>query len=238
MRTKVCSDLTSYGATGFWFSCLFWIFLIYPVRAVVCAAKVVFGPWRPAGLRLFMTFQSALWQNLAGVTIQGFHCKKVEDENWLVAELTVECPQNKLLSPLFLWTLVTTLIFPIGIPIVIYLVLRWEKVPQMAKEKREDAIFLQLTQLYSRVTSMSLSSKVRASFDCDHRNHNPEAHKVTEMFQQFGSTEGTITIHGFRSFLKHQGVSVEEHEQELNDLFSVHGVTVPGALTSEEFQVR
>ncbi len=63
---------------------------------------------------------SFLHQMLAIVTVQGFFCKTVSNERWLNAQLTLECPLDNMATPLFVWTLLSTALYPVGIPVIIY----------------------------------------------------------------------------------------------------------------------
>jgi hypothetical protein len=72
----------------------------------------------------------------------------------------MRCPVDHITSIEFLWTIVSTAVYPLGIPLGIYLLLLYLKVPQMAKRKEGEAMFRQMLDIYVTARLNTIGSKI------------------------------------------------------------------------------
>lgn len=92
----------------------------------------------------------------------GFDCFEIAGQNYLKADVSQPCPLDHPLSPTFLFKLVCCLaaLYPLGIPLLMFIILRKFRVPELAQAKVDRAIFRQMLLLYDQFAAKSLKGQI------------------------------------------------------------------------------
>ena len=130
-----------------------------------------------------------------------YNCSRIESMYWLTNDLRLACPMFQSTSFLFVWTIICTVMFPFGIPMLMVWGLYYFRVPQMAQQKTErEALNSMLAKFQDDHKHEILeSSNVDVSFcalifnTIDRRNPQGVWH--------FFSQRGRITLEVFTSIL-------------------------------------
>jgi hypothetical protein len=79
----------------------------------------------------------ALYPIISISVLDIYNCVRIGDASWLANDLRLACPYFEQREFLFGWTVVATLLFPVGIPALMLWCLHRFQVPRMAREKTE-----------------------------------------------------------------------------------------------------
>ena len=79
---------------------------------------------------------------------------------YLYEDFRVGCPRKEPGSLLFVWAVITTLLYPLGIPILVWLALKMFNVPTMAREKQNRAVLNRMVWLHKLHADDSLPAQV------------------------------------------------------------------------------
>lgn len=104
------------------------------------------------------TYWSAFWLFLIYPTVsvtclRTFHCTYIGNDLLLSADFTEQCPRLDPSGFLHVLGIVTTVMYPLGIPVLILLMLVWSGVPRIAEQKRNTAAIKSLIALFKSNTS-------------------------------------------------------------------------------------
>eukprot|EP00961_Rhodomonas_salina_P151846 2043959-Rhodomonas_salina.1 len=246
-RVGACGSANAAACgAGFYFSLLVWIFLVYILLATESSRSVPHPPPRadrrnllslPRVLRLVL-----LTRNGVG---RGLNCVEVEGELWLLAQLDVRCPYTDVRSGGFGLLLFAVLCFPVGIPLFIFLALWYEGVPQMAREKRESALFSLMATAYITAASDTVSHRVSAHIESiQDINSSTWQEAVDQIFERYcvSTPDGSrMMLGGLFAYLEEEDAQFESAESsqfsECEQIWHTHDSEGRGSLERAEFEV-
>lgn len=231
--------LMAYTLTPAFISFLLWI----PTGILWCARKTKtqrFKNVADAFWFIFLFWLFLIYPLLSTKTIQGFHCRTIAGSNLLVVDLKEECPMEDFTSATFLWALVTTIIYPFGIPLLFYVVLVRNKVPEIARRKEDRALFSQLISIYKSSKSATVSGKLathigRVATKSGHETSITSAAK--HIFDLLKDRGDEASYHNLLGYLHDVGVAQPEDLDEFNEFFNQFDHDKDAALDWAEFQV-
>lgn len=99
---------------------------------------------------------------LSVVALRNFLCIRVGDERYLVSDLAVLCPLDHSASSTFSWAVVCTCLYPTGLPVLVYVVLRSFNVPAIAQAKMEKAVVAEMLLRFRAWSAGSVLSRIAA----------------------------------------------------------------------------
>lgn len=82
---------------------------------------------------------------------------------YLTSDFRERCPWTQPESLLFNWGVASTIAIPLGVPALMWWVLRRWRVPAMAREKQDRAVLERMVWLHSLSAEKSLTAKVSVS---------------------------------------------------------------------------
>jgi hypothetical protein len=169
----------------------------------------------------------------------------VEGEWWLSWRLDEPCPlgtggRGSTLA----WVVASTVLFPVGIPLVLYAVLRYQRLPKIAKGKQDNALLAQMIAAFLNLTANCVASRVHALLTLMQDQTSSSRHEIAEIIlRRHGADfDGTlrITRDGICNFLDDERIQFEvgsEEQLEFERLFAAEDRDKLDALTVEELEV-
>ena len=141
------------------------------------------------------------------MTIQGFKCIDMEGMHLLAADLNEPCPWKKgeRGSGIFVWSVISMALYPIGIPLILLACLLRLNVPRLARYGKGEAIFQQLISLYIKERDEGVCSRI-ANYVGGHKDINqPQAglpERAAHFFREVSSNgEHAVTCERFLTWL-------------------------------------
>jgi len=112
--------------------------------------------WNNMLLWVFLVFPSAsLW------ALQGFLCRHIGDASYLSYDLRQDCPW-KPWSPIASYSVIFTIIWPFGVPLLLACLIFWYDVPRLARTKIARGLLQRLLNLYMDDSKSSAFSRTGA----------------------------------------------------------------------------
>jgi len=213
------SILQIYLITPLLVAFILWI----PSLVLILTGNAKFWPFANTQNRFWTSllyWQFITYPIMATISMQGFSCRRIGDKSWLVADLSVPCPADDL-GGVYGWSLFGALVYPFGIPILLYAVLVHFRVPEIAKVKRQDAIVREMLAVYKKVSDRALSTKIAAYIvrESDKKLLTERAEERAEgMFREASQDGYTRSIVELSAYLHSQGLAAN-HEDEIRYLF-------------------
>lgn len=103
-----------------------------------------------------MFFLFVTYPFLSYVAVQGFfNCRQVGSENYFARDMSVLCPYDHKTGSIFIWSIIATVLYPIGVPCLILFVLHWFRIPAMARKKADDALLRALIVVYKQASALA-----------------------------------------------------------------------------------
>jgi len=159
----------------------------------------------------------------------------------LLHNLEESCPYDSPTSVMFIWTVVATFMYPIGIPLGIFLLLLYLGVPQMVRQKQGEAIFHQILQLYVHARHNTVGSKIALYVGGGGEHGVTSSYSIiedrTENLYRDLSQDGAVQVDSQRlfSFLRSIGISGQD-EDDVHSLFVFFDNDGNGELDLAEMQ--
>ena len=85
----------------------------------------------------FLAFLFVLYPIISISVLDIYNCVRIGSASWLASDLREVCPLFEQRQFLFVWTVIATLLFPVGIPLLMLWSLYQFKVPCMSRQKTE-----------------------------------------------------------------------------------------------------
>ena len=176
---------------------------------------------------------------LVGVQ-EGFSCIEIGEEKFLLKDVSVRCPYSDKTSAPFLWAVLATCMYPIGLPAFMYWSLHSFGIPALAKKRMDNAILHQLLQVYKHHTHRSLLNKISYFVGVGSDGSSQKSHekvlreRVESMFQHASGGEVSLTFEKLMNYLDEIGIS-GEHEEEVQVLMLKFDDDGNGTLEIDEF---
>ena len=175
------------------------------------------------------------------MTIRGFNCVTVDDLHLLAADLLEPCPwdaKHRNSSMIFVWSVISTILYPIGIPVLLLSGLVYLQVPRLARAGRAEAIFQQMLDVYLKQRDKSLSSKIAAyvgGLKADVNCVSEVKRRGIALFSEV-SCDGEYEVSSTRmlEWLNTIGISGDVEEEELDELFVEFDKDRNGILDQDE----
>eukprot|EP00961_Rhodomonas_salina_P199050 2684917-Rhodomonas_salina.4 len=105
-------------------------------------------------------------------SVQGLKCRLIGGRWILEADLAEECPWKHPGSATFIWTVITSLIYPIGIPVFMYWQLYKTSIPQLAAKKYDDAVLHEMLIQYKEHMSGTVYRELALNIGGGQSNHD------------------------------------------------------------------
>jgi len=164
----------------------------------------------------------------------------------MLSDVSVDCPYKDKMSAAFLWAVLATCMYPIGLPTFMYWTLNSFGIPALAKKRLDNAILSQLLQVYRHHNQRSLLNFIaqfvgvglEGSIE-EFRGTSRETvlrERAETMFQHASGGEVSLTYEMLINYLDEIGIS-GEHEEELQDLMLNFDDDGNGTLEIDEFCV-
>ena len=133
------------------------IFILLALPLGICKIKGMYLGWSAATIEVFSALQDQFFNNfLFGAfliypiaslsSLQAFNCHETLDV--VRSDMRMPCPD--LLSFTGLYSIVCFFIYPIGMPLGFYLVMKLNKVPELARSKKVNRAFTNLLTMYNK----------------------------------------------------------------------------------------
>ena len=175
------------------------------------------------------------------MTIRGFSCIKVDNVHLLAADLHEPCPwdaQHRNSSMIFVWSVISTILYPIGIPVLLLSSLIYLQVPRLARAGQAEAIFQQMLDLYIRLRDKTVSARIAAYVGGQKADANCVAEvkrRAIALFSEL-SCNGEYEVSSTRmlEWLGTIGISGDGQEEELDELFVEFDEDRNGILDQDE----
>jgi hypothetical protein len=172
------------------------------------------------------------------MTIQGFKCINVEDLHLLAADMKEPCPwkEGEQGSWIFVWSVASMLLYPIGIPVILLACLLRLDLPRLARYGKGEAIFQQLVGIYIKQRDESVCSRI-ATYIGGHKDVSQPQVNLTERAAQLhrevsGNGEHAVTSTRFLDWLARD--VTEDDREEMAQIFAHFDDDGNGALDEEE----
>ena len=85
----------------------------------------------------FLVFLFVLYPIISISVLDIYNCVRIGSTSWLANDLRLACPYFNQRELLFVWTVIATILFPVGIPLLMLWSLYHFRVPHMSREKTE-----------------------------------------------------------------------------------------------------
>eukprot|EP00293_Proteomonas_sulcata_P001126 CAMPEP_0184319656 /NCGR_PEP_ID=MMETSP1049-20130417/109750_1 /TAXON_ID=77928 /ORGANISM="Proteomonas sulcata, Strain CCMP704" /LENGTH=772 /DNA_ID=CAMNT_0026639883 /DNA_START=231 /DNA_END=2549 /DNA_ORIENTATION=- len=211
------------------------ILIVMGKRNRADSAKVFNDCWWTLILWFFL-----LYPFLSVVAVQGFNCRRVGDQNLLVANLAVDCPLDSDDRGAFVWSVIATLLFPVGVPVGIVCVLLYFGVPRLARKKYNDALLQSMIAKYKKLGDgrvlTNFAKFLTYDYIGDHRKYLDELRvKAIHIFDDCCNSQGRLSSTNLRDYFPTVGVT-GTHEEELLIWFGIFALDSDGFLDIERFQ--
>jgi len=142
------------------------------------------------------------------MTIQGFKCVDVEGWHLLAADMKEPCPwkEGERGSWIFVWSVASMVLYPIGIPIILLACLLHLDLPRLARYGKGEAIFQQMINLYTKQRDESVCSRI-ATYVGGSKDHTQPyladlAERAAQLHREVsGDSEHAVTSEQFLNWL-------------------------------------
>lgn len=174
----------------------------------------------------------------------GLDCYEVEGKRFLKADMSQPCPLDSLTSSTFISVCILATLYPVGIPLLMYMLLRKFRVPQLAQAKVDRAIFRQMLMLFDQYVAKSLKGQIShyagvsvAEGSADETVKEILRNRAEQMFDSAckGARE-TIDYQALVAYLKELGVQ-NDHDEEIFQAMLEADDDGNGVLDRDEFTV-
>lgn len=161
----------------------------------------------------FMFWAFLIYPNLAIMTLKGLRCTEVAGQDLLAVDLRAPCPSNSPGSVEFLWPLITTLMFPVGIPLVVYYALRSSGIPGLAKKKVRDATLKQMILKHRELSVHMVETKIASRLNLL-ATAAPESAKdpTRVVFERVRDDRGQVSCQMLLNYFQNSGVFHENRD--------------------------
>jgi hypothetical protein len=112
-----------------------------------------------------------------------------------------ECPYVNKSSPIFLISLAATVLYPVGIPALVLLVLYWFQIPKMAKDKTDNALLRGLISICRQHQSLTVSGQIARLVGSDATGKN-----AATLFHAAHHGRSRVTSHDLAAALERTGM--------------------------------
>eukprot|EP00961_Rhodomonas_salina_P298983 3938564-Rhodomonas_salina.1 len=129
--------------------------------------------------------------------------------------------------------------YPLGIPLFFYGILRIFKIPEMVRKKRNNAILHEVIGKYKKMTSQTLTGRIAAYVGGNNHNKKMADQRSKQMFKGASRIEGVeveVTGPRFCEYLREIGIR-GDHEEDIEDLVKAFDADFNGRLDLTEFRV-
>jgi len=173
------------------------------------------------------------------MTIQGFKCVNVEDLHLLAADMKEPCPwkEGERGSWIFVWSVASMLLYPIGIPVILLACLLRLDLPRLSRYGKGEAIFEQLIGLYIKQRDESVCSRIATYVGGSKDETQPQAdlaERAAQLHREVsGNGEHAVTSERFINFIMTKDVTDDDRE-EMEQIFAHFDDDGNGALDEEE----
>lgn len=146
---------------------------------VVFSAKAHTEEFRTLKARFFnstLVFLFVVYPVCSVAILNVYNCKLIDGKYWLSNDLRTACPMYQTPGFFYVWTVVCTVLFPVGIPVLMLCGLYYFGVPRMAREKAEretlNAMLAKFQDdhkrqiLYSSDVDVSVIALIFGALDC------------------------------------------------------------------------
>lgn len=176
---------------------------------------------------------------LSGRTQEAFHCERIGDQNLLFYDLTTPCPLDDKTSSVFLWAVLGSMMYPLGVPVLMYMALKRFGVARLAKKKNDNAVLHQMLMLLKEEISKTLSAKIAAFVGASAKGsvQTVVQERATMMFNQASGGSASLSFEGFNDFLHRVGIT-GDYTEEIQQLMFSYDDDANGTLELPEFLVR
>mmetsp|Transcript_21933 Transcript_21933/g.52050 ORF Transcript_21933/g.52050 Transcript_21933/m.52050 type:complete len:126 (+) Transcript_21933:3-380(+) len=103
--------------------------------------KVLDSFWWTVMFWWFLSFPT-----LASAAVENFNCIVIGDSHVLAYDVSIQCPLENKFSEVFAWAVLSVVLYPLGVPVFIYSVMVYYKVPVIANRRLENAILMGMLQ--------------------------------------------------------------------------------------------
>eukprot|EP00961_Rhodomonas_salina_P013528 181303-Rhodomonas_salina.1 len=173
----------------------------------------------------------------------GLQCVDIGGERLLRADVREACPLDEKHKATFVWTMIMLVLYPVGVPLYMLIVMRLHNVPKLAKLKYQNKVLGALLAKYKEFAAHTLAHKIAlyvGSGDGHRLQVNDSViesrsrHFFDKACQRFGvSALGVVHL---ERFLQELGVASGHHD-ELDDLVASFDIEGTGQLGWEQFRV-
>ena len=138
---------------------------------------------------------------------------------------------------IFIWSVISTILYPIGIPVMLFSCLLYLEVPKLANTAKAEAIFQQMLDLYIKQRDKTVSSRI-ASYvggqKADGSNLAVVECRAVDMFSEVSCNgEYDVTSKRLLEWLSTIGITGNE-EEEVDELFLQFDEDHNGVLDQDE----
>mmetsp|Transcript_3588 Transcript_3588/g.7259 ORF Transcript_3588/g.7259 Transcript_3588/m.7259 type:complete len:1072 (+) Transcript_3588:1669-4884(+) len=178
-----------------------------------------------------------LYPLLSGVAVSGFNCVEIGGTNWVATDVKEPCPLDDKLSPTFAWACACLCMYPLGVPLFIFVVMRHFRVGELAATKINNAVLREMLFKYKEFTARSLVSKI-AGYVGAGGDERVLEERTTQMFLgacRESSSAASLDIADFVAYLRTIGI-VGNHQEEVENLIRVYDDDGNGTLELDEFR--
>eukprot|EP00293_Proteomonas_sulcata_P001276 CAMPEP_0184324398 /NCGR_PEP_ID=MMETSP1049-20130417/134992_1 /TAXON_ID=77928 /ORGANISM="Proteomonas sulcata, Strain CCMP704" /LENGTH=729 /DNA_ID=CAMNT_0026646141 /DNA_START=258 /DNA_END=2447 /DNA_ORIENTATION=- len=125
-------------------------------------------------------------------TLQTYHCQDLGDgDNYLVADYRVRCPNDDMGGFLFLWALVFVFLYPFGIPLFMFLTMKYFKVDKLAERKVHEALVKATVNLYIQDTTTIEAKRIALAVG-NPKDETEFKRRVQTLYQECSSGGGDL----------------------------------------------
>ena len=152
-------------------------------------------------------------------SLQGFHCSSVEGRKLLSVDMTEGCPYDSPSPAIFIWSVIAAVVYVLGIPLLLLLLLLQMDVPRLVRHGHGEAIFKEMLALYLSHRTNTVSYKIAMYVGGQGKSKAIVSQRVSEIFQEV-SNLGELDVTGTRllEWLETIGIS-GDNQEEVHQLF-------------------
>ena len=169
-----------------------------------------------------------------------YNCSRIESMYWLANDLRLACPMFAKPGFLFVWTVICTALFPLGIPLLMVWGLYYFQVPQMAREKTEREALNAMLAKFQDDHKQDILDATGVDVSFCALILNAIDRRTTDVWQYF-SRRGAVNLEVFTDVLvdMHRELLLQYEEAQLREdaaaIFAHFDSDHSGELTLKEF---
>jgi hypothetical protein len=89
-----------------------------------------------------------------------FNCIQVGQVRLLAYDVSIPCPVDDKGGEVFGWAVLATILYPAGVPLFIYLVMRHYGVPAIARRRMDNAVLTEMLHKYQHLCSDTVVARI------------------------------------------------------------------------------